>query len=292
MKIKRKTSVFICFMMLLTALFATPVMADNAGLTPNDSQVITKEKLTNKEKEVQTAKEKELDELSSIFEQTVMNGGDLSGEYLTKLKKYNKKWEGTDSEVAVPEKSTTESITPKTIYSSTLGVSTYAQQTLYYCGPASAYQLMKYKGITTNPQDGRALSQDNLASDLETDSGGTDFTGTWLSTLQNWTNRTFSATWSPSASTVYSRTYNNVNSNWPLIYDCYMSSTRGYLTGYTSGSYYHYVTGDGWQYNDSDPTFKQCHYVDPNQYKSAAYGPHWTSASNLSNMMQGLGLLY
>ena len=245
-----------------------------------------------KKKRAQTEKEKELDELSAIFEPTVESGGDLSGDYLTKLKEFNEKWEGIDSEVVIPEKRVTDTITPNTIYSSTLGVSTYAQQTTYYCGPASAYQLMKFKGITSNPNDGRTLTQANLALDLGTTTGGTSFTGTWLSTLKNWTNRTFSATWSPSASTVYSRTYNNVNSNWPLIYDCHMSSSRGYLVGYTSGTIKHYVTGDGWQYNDSDPTFRQCHYVDPNQYKTAAYGPHWTSASNLSNLMQDLGLLY
>ena len=50
MNIKRKTSISLCLIMLLMALFVTPVLADNAGLTPDDSQIVTKENLSNEEK--------------------------------------------------------------------------------------------------------------------------------------------------------------------------------------------------------------------------------------------------
>ncbi|SHG97063.1 Peptidase_C39 like family protein [Thermosyntropha lipolytica DSM 11003] len=287
--------IFMMFLSLIAIIFLliNPVAADNAGLKERDFQLITKPNLTEEEFKVQQNREKRLDDLVIIFERSLKNDGDLLKEYYPfLLKEFDKTSDliiGIN--VFLPQK---ELIGTKMIYSNVLGVQTYGQETTYYCGPASAYQLLKFKGINYNPNNGKNLSQTNLASDLGTTTQGTSFVGNWILTLNSWTNRGVSwrVQWSPSENDVYNRTVNNVNAGWPLIYDCHMNSQRGYLIGYTSGEIYHYVTGDGYQWSDTDATFKQCHYVDPNRYKSAAYGPHYISASRLSSLMQGLGLIY
>ena len=69
-----------------------------------------------------------------------------------------------------------------------------------------------------------------------------------------------------------------------------MNSTNGYLPGYTSGEIYHYVTGDGWQYDDYG--YKWVHYVDPNRYRSEAFGPHWVSLTIMYNVVRDRGIVW
>ncbi|MBE3586325.1 C39 family peptidase [Desulfofundulus thermocisternus] len=76
-------------------------------------------------------------------------------------------------------------IEPLLFYEKVLGVQAVGQETTYYCGPASAVQLLLYKGITKNPRDGRATTQANLANDLHTTTSGTPFPGYWATTLNN-----------------------------------------------------------------------------------------------------------
>jgi len=61
----------------------------------------------------------------------------------------------------------------------TLAVTWVQQQTDYYCGPATAYMILKYRGFSTSAYAGESVSQNNLAgaSYLKTNSQG--LTTTW-----------------------------------------------------------------------------------------------------------------
>lgn len=70
-----------------------------------------------------------------------------------------------------------------------------------------------------------------------------------------------------------------------------MNSANGYLTGYTSGTVYHYVTGDG--YIEAYQEFPRLvHYVDPNRYRSAAHGPHWITLEQMWKCVKDRGIVY
>lgn len=86
--------------------------------------------------------------------------------------------------------------------SACLYVTTIGQQTTYYCGPASAEQLLRYLGVTSHPVDGRVLSQANLASDLGTHAEGTNWTGTWRTTLRSWSQELYYTVSNPSQTLV------------------------------------------------------------------------------------------
>lgn len=134
------------------------------------------------------------------------------------------------------------------------------------------------------------LTRIEAKNDLHTTTSGTPFPGYWTTTLNNWTGASWTAVWGPSQDTLWNATTSDVNNNWPLIYDTHMNSTNGYLPGYSSGEIYHYVTGDGWFVDDYD--FKQVHYVDPNRYRSGAFGPHWVTLEQMWKVVRDRGIVW
>ncbi|WP_334110822.1 C39 family peptidase [Thermodesulfitimonas autotrophica] len=180
-----------------------------------------------------------------------------------------------------------------------LAVTAFGQETTYYCGPASASQLLYYLGVRSNPVDGRPLTQANLATDLYTSSStGTPFPGWWETTLETWSKRGWTAVWAPNnpnftLSFFWNTTLNDIDNNRPLIYDCVMSPTNGYLPGYegTTATIYHYVTGSGYWFEDTF-TYFNVHYVDPNRYRSGAFGWHSVSRDLMYNVVRGRGMVY
>jgi hypothetical protein len=61
--------------------------------------------------------------------------------------------------------------------SASLPLTQYGQNKNYYCGPASGYMILKYKGNATSVYNGASLSQANLAkpAHMDTDDGATEW---------------------------------------------------------------------------------------------------------------------
>jgi len=51
------------------------------------------------------------------------------------------------------------------------------------------------------------------------------------------------------------------------------------------------VTGDGYYYHTYYGD-EQIHYVDPNKYRSSAFGPHWVMLENMTSILQARGTVY
>ncbi|NLE90161.1 MAG: hypothetical protein GX602_04420 [Dehalococcoidales bacterium] len=180
-----------------------------------------------------------------------------------------------------------------------LNYTCYQQSNSYYCGPASAYILLKGMGVSSNPIDGRPLSQSNLADDLGTTTSGTGFPGTWADTLDEWADTfLFNSTWAQSY------TLNEWKTNYftysyiavaiggqGYINDTHMVTNGYHLEGYNSASnYWHYVTGDGVDNGD----IKRVHYEDPSYSSSypTRYGPHWESSDNMATLTHDRGIVW
>lgn len=169
-----------------------------------------------------------------------------------------------------PNTADAKSITAMTASDSqSLNFTCYRQLTDWYCGPASAYIVLKGMGKTS--YNGRTLSQSELATDLGAQTQGAGWTGTWASTMSNWSGKTYLTANAPSASTILNHAYIDTICSMGSIYDTYMSGTNQ-LPGYTanSGPRFHYVAGDGYDnYNC------YVHYEDPHNTNNSAFGPHW-----------------
>lgn len=271
---------FLTLMVTFTTLMTGQALADNAGLTENDSQPIIELKKNPAELKLESEYKKDANAVKKALTEGTRE------DYLKALKEFGMKWKGS-SDVPLTQPG---NISVLTVWSKVLGVQARGQETTYYCGPASAVQLLLYKGITRNPKDSRPTTQTNLANDLRTTTSGTGFPGYWSSTMQNWTNHSYWCDQYPSSDDLWLATCIDVDLNWPLIYDTHMNSTNGYLPGYSSGDIYHYVTGDGYYNNDSHNT--QIHYVDPNRYRSAAFGAHWTSLNQMWKVVRDRGIVW
>lgn len=267
--------------LLLTAMVASGIAwADNAALTESDTQqILFMPRTPEKEKLIQE-REKDAQKLSNIL-RAVQRKQQPVDDYVNALKDFAAKWKKTNGDVGIQG----------IIASKVLGVQAVGQETTYYYGPASAVQLLLYKGFTSNPQDGRPTTQNKLANDLHTTSDGTPFPGYWETTMESWSWPAGWATvWAPTETQVWDDTKFDVDINWPLIYDTHMSSINGYLPGYTSGDIYHYVTGDGYEYDDQGNNY--IHYVDPNRYRDYAFGPHWTTLNQMWKVVRDRGIVW
>lgn len=288
-KYKKTLGVILSIIYLLSSTFTTVAFADNALGDKYDSQPITIVKQTNNEIQEEKEREKDIEELMAKIKQGFANKKEESDA----VKAYSEKWKGQLRPVSISvEKSGTRSY----IITEVCGVGAYAQTYSNYCGPASAFQLLNYLGVSTNPDDGRSLTLTNLASDLGTGSpggSGTPFTGSWVNTLNSWLDTSrWNTSWGPSTSSIWSKTYTNIAAGYPLIYDTHMNSTNGYLPGYSGSSWWHYVTGDGVRYYNDNYTMQDIHYVDPNNLRSGCFGPHWTTASTLRPLVSERGIVY
>ncbi|MCL6610117.1 MAG: C39 family peptidase [Peptococcaceae bacterium] len=267
----------------LSLLLSQVVFADNAGLGPNDKQNI----LVLPESKEGKAKKREMEldsqKLIDVY-YNVKEGKAEPEDYWNLLNEFKKKWKTSKSEIN-KDTQNVGILTAKQLY-----VSAYEQLYGNYCGPASAQQFLAYKGISRNPYDLRQLTQPNLADDLHTDSSGTSFPGYWTGTLQNWTSGIeWASLWAPSASTLLAKTKIDVDANWPLIYDTHMNSKNGYLPGYSTYDFWHYVTGAG--YNDTSGS-EQIYYVDPNNFRQGTFGGHWVSLSLMTSVLKDRGIIW
>lgn len=251
---------------------------DQVNSTQTVTEPTSEELKKEKEKDFQ-----ELENAISSYKESKISKNQLEN----KLKQLEEKYKSP--RVKTNSKILTESLVARATSSSgLLGFSCYMQQQNWYCGPASAYNILKGIGVSTNPVDGRTLNQYNLAVDLGAVSQGAAFTGTWVNTLDVWGNYTcyYSAIWGPSASNIIMRAKGDTILGVGSIYDTYMSGSNQ-LIGYSGGSRYHYVAGDG--YNEST---SQVHYLDSNNLNSSAFGAHWISSTMMANCTATRGMVW
>lgn len=266
---------------IVTMVFTFSIVsawADNAGLEDNDTQVVTEQSAKDK-----AFAEKKLAETHRLLEikNNIKEAKATKKDYEDALKKFRQ-------EFAAPG-----DIQPLGIViSNVLGVATVSQETAQYCGPASAYMLLKFHGVSSKATDRtKTLTQANLARDLGTDVDGTGWTGTWGTTLKNWLGYSYYACLNnPTENDVWAATVGDVDNWYPVIYDTVMNSTNGYLPGYSSGTVYHYICGDGYQTDDYD--YQLIHYVDPNGYRTGTLGPHWVNYDQMYKCVRSRGLIW
>lgn len=283
---KIRTLTVVAFALITCLVFSSSVIADNAGLTKDDYQSVSDQKLSAEEMALIEEQNADAEHIVELFNDAKKTGEtiDEKSDCFKALQNYAMKWKNKKIDIddlVLP-------MSTKSIYSVVLGVDEVEQEKYYYCGPASAYQLLDYLGITSHPDDSRSLTQDNLADDLNTNIDGTGFFGMY-STLNDWTNSSaYSSVWHPSETTVWSNTVTNCYIDDPLIYDTHMCSSTAYLVGYSSDTY-HYVTGDGYKEDTSGPEY--IHYVDPNGNNNDAYGPHWILLEDMADAVGAMGMV-
>jgi len=276
----RTVVMLVTIVTLFMTLVVGPALADNAGLSEYDEQPVIRLPNDPNKLRLDAECQKDLDRLSVIFEQARKTKNFHA--YNKELQAFVKKWKSPTAKV--------EGVVGTLGTYRYLGVAAIGQETRYYCGPASAVQLLRHLNITRNPVDGRFTTQANLAADLHTTANGTPFPGWWEPTLEEWTGTYWSPHWGPSENYLFAFTAVDVNSGLPLIYDAHMNSTNGYLPGYNSGDIYHYVTGDGYGWNSQG--VRMIHYVDPNRYRSAAFGGHWVTNNLMWRVVRDRGIVW
>lgn len=279
----KRWSVLILAVALNLALSSSFVLADNALGGETDQQPIYQEQASQSPED--KAYQQEHNRLSALIEAVLKKDLPVE-EYRKALVEFARRWKGGSGSGAGAGDVSTSVLSGSKV----LGVATVGQETTYYCGPASAYQLLNYKGVSKNPNDGRSLTQGNLASDLGTTTDGTPWGSNWSTTLRNWSGAAWAVLSHPSTNDVWYKTTADVDANWPLIYDTHISSSTAYLPGYDTYEWWHYVTGDGYYWNEYGA--KDIHYVDPNRYRSGAYGPHWVSVDTMAKVVYDRGIVY
>jgi hypothetical protein len=149
----------------------------------------------------------------------------------------------------------------------TLATNWYEQVKWYYCGPATAWVVdfwssNKFHNSQTNSWRGDPLGQPNLAGSnwLQTTeepdpNPGTGFGTNWLTTLNCWwsncgTSGWYLQQWAPVDSFYTSDLKYSIDRNHPLVLDTVAWANSGpRLFGYRNDrEYWHYVTGNGYDY--------------------------------------------
>lgn len=173
------------------------------------------------------------------------------------------------------------------------------QQTIYYCGPASAWIVNNWVGVhkwsRTTSYLGEQLTQANLASSsyLATTTDGTVFsTTTWPRALNKWWNGSESGWYylssSPSLTVYQNDLVSDIDAEYPLVLDVHMSSSNGYLVGYTSGELWHYVVANG--YGSYGTTTD---YTDPYNTGNGSLGWHFGfSSSAIATLIHDYGMVW
>lgn len=214
-----------------------------------------------------------------------------------------KKQKESDDYVVKKRKSTSNEISTLSYGGSKIlsGFPSYAQEKDFYCGPAAAYNAIKYKGISTSDSYGASLSQSTLANNnwLKTESiGSTNFDSRWPMTMNAWAygnNYTRTSASGDSASwknTLMNNVIYTIDKGYPVIADTKQHSgsssvnlSSKYATSYYNGKdTYHYVVIYG--YNDSTKTlyFSDSHSSFPGLYS--------ISLDNMASLTDDFGIIW
>lgn len=174
-----------------------------------------------------------------------------------------------------------------------------AQETSYYCGPASAWVALKHMGAGNN-HFGAALIQSNLATSFwlqTTDPAGTPRGSNWTKTLNGWSDGTYDqgfyvvhdyGSYVPAAD-IASKFTLDIDAGYAPIVNVWMNSTRGWLRDWSGRGYvdvWHYVPGYGYsQYGD------YLDYVEVFGAVGAGYKPNITKEL-FASLVASYGIIY
>lgn len=283
MNLKRKGISLILSVALSITIIPSLAFANTTGQDQFDKVNSTQGVTQSSPQELKRASEKEKDAKELVNAVNTYKKNKLSKEELkAKFKQFNDKYGKPSSTI-----NSDSAIALATSSSQVLGFSVAKQEKDWYCGPASAYNILHGIGITQD-SSGRTLSQYNLANDLGAQSQGAYWPGTWTSTLNWWLGWSFYATTNgPSASTLLNNAYVDTINYLGSIYDTHMSGSNQ-LYGYALNSErYHYLGGDGY-----DNSASQVHYLDSNNLNSTAFGAHWATASMMANCTADRGMAW
>lgn len=228
-------------------------------------------------------------------------------EPLTKEEKVNleKKVKEAEKYVSNKRQSQNNKIAPK-IYGSSKKLSTnfpaYAQSKNYYCGPAAAYNAIKFKNIVTVDDYGNSLSQSTLAKSawLNTDAiGSTNFDSRWTNTMNAWApgnNYTRLSSSGYSLSDWKNKLMNSViwtiDKGYPVIADTKqhvgplsVNLSSKYATDYyNNNDCYHYVVIYGY-----DDTTKMLYFSDSH---SSFNGLYSITLSDMASLTDDFGIIW
>lgn len=166
-----------------------------------------------------------------------------------------------------------------------------AQQTSYYCGPASVAMVLKAQGYSN-------VTQSGLASIMGTNSNGT-ILGNIPTGLNQYSNHTYTYLYGPNHSTstwpvtMTDAAIGSLFSGWGVVYNTIQYKNQSArLIGYSNitKDIYHYVAGEG--FDATDPSNRVCNYVDPNNITYNGYGRHDIAFRTMGTLCKDRGLVY
>ena len=165
----------------------------------------------------------------------------------------------------------------------------------YYCGPASAYMVLKAAGA-------KNITQAILAKSLGTNTAGTGLGDKWPDTLNAYANHYYSIKWAGAYTPIditdsaigtlasgYGVVYNTIQYNS----DKQKTKPQDRLIGYPSylaSDIYHYVAGYG--FDASNPNYRYCYYMDSTNVRDSAYGTHYIPFGTMYTLIKDRGLIF
>ncbi len=175
--------------------------------------------------------------------------------------------------------------------SASLNTPQAAQQTTYYCGPATAYEMLKGMGKTTGPH-GESLSQSVLAgsSYLQTNALGQTPWNPYVMgpTLNAWAGQSFyAAQYAPSLSTYIADVTVDIYLGWPVAASVVEEANNPvHLVGHpTNQTIYHWVAIKGYNTNGNNTTYVDSVHGTTFWSWSASVPAQGTITSNNMNIM-------
>lgn len=166
-----------------------------------------------------------------------------------------------------------------------------AQQTSYYCGPASVAMVLKAQGYSS-------VTQSGLASIMGTNTSGT-ILGNIPTGLNRYSNHNYTYLYGPNYSTsswpvtMTDAAIASLFSGWGVVYNTIQYKNQSArLIGYSNitKDIYHYVAGEG--FDATDPSNRVCNYVDPNNITYNGYGRHDIAFRTMGTLCKDRGLVY
>lgn len=164
-----------------------------------------------------------------------------------------------------------------------------AQATGYYCGPATAVNIVNgYNGYAR-------LTQAQAAQLLGTTANGTNFGNNWSNVLNStYMGKSYRAAWGHNdwAIELADKSIATLMGKRGVALNLYMHSGTAYLPGYNSsmGTVGHYVAAYG--FDSTDPSRREIHYLDPNGANSQAWGTHTVTYQQMAKATQERGIIY
>jgi hypothetical protein len=258
--------------------------------------------ISAEEKQAGLEKSEMAQKVMAIREKAISNPKSITKSDVTTVQSYiNKYFKGGALDTFIPNTSTLVTMSNPGDYQYKR-FSLPGQVQLYdnYCGPASAYAVLKYKGINVTQDimaqrlgivpNGSGTSLGNFPGALNYYSGTN---GNYFSYAVLWGPGSYSSSW---AVTMTNDAISTLLGNYGVVYDVHMVNVSGSarLQGYEtmqSPEIRHYVAGEG--FDSTDPSARICFYYDSNNLKSNLGTRHmWVTFGTMAHLTDDMGLVF